>query len=104
MRSQEDFISHFKVNYDGFPRLPVWMATEVMSFGVLSKLFNALKNEDKREIAKIYHLHPKTLADWLHVLTYIRNICAHHSRLWNKKLAIRPNLHGLNDLQSKKHG
>ena len=27
---------------------------------------------------------------WLHVLTHIRNICAHHSRLWNRKLTIKP--------------
>ncbi|WP_258197724.1 MULTISPECIES: Abi family protein [Pseudomonas] len=29
---------------------------------------------------------------WLHTLTTIRNICAHHSRLWNRELGIRPEL------------
>lgn len=27
---------------------------------------------------------------WLHTLVYIRNICAHHSRLWNRTLGVRP--------------
>ncbi len=61
--------------------------------------FNGLHHKDKYPIAAIYDLHPKTLADWLHVLTYVRNICAHHSRLWNRKLAIRPNLQGLANKQ-----
>ncbi|MGE4307572.1 MULTISPECIES: Abi family protein [Bacteroides] len=30
------------------------------------------------------------IASWLHSIVYIRNICAHHSRLWNKVLGVRP--------------
>ena len=96
VRSREPFIEHFHEKYKGFPTLPVWMATEVTSFGSLSLLFKGLKNEDKHSIAhNIYKLHYKTLSNWLHFLTYIRNICAHHSRLWNKELAIKPKLDGL---------
>ncbi len=95
-RSREPFIEHFKEKYNDFPKLPVWMATEITSFGSLSILYKGLKNEDKHNIAqKIYNLHPKTLTNWLHFLTYIRNICAHHSRLWNKELAIKPKVEGL---------
>ena len=94
-RSKEEFIRHFKIHYEGFPRLPVWIATEVMTFGLLSKLFKGLTHQDKRTIGDMYNLHYKTLVDWLHVLTYIRNICAHHGRLWNRELAIRPTLQGL---------
>lgn len=94
--SREPFIEHFQEKYEGFPTLPVWMATEIISFGALSLLFKGLKNDDKRTIAQtVYNLHPKTLANWLHFLTYIRNICAHHSRLWNKELAIKPKIEGL---------
>lgn len=75
------------------------MFTEIISFGSLSILFKGLKNEDKRYIATNYYkLHPKTLIHWLHFLTYVRNICAHHSRLLNKELDIRPRLDGLNNL------
>jgi abortive infection bacteriophage resistance protein len=49
-----------------------------------------LKNIDKDAIALNFKIHSKRLTDWLYVLTYIRNVCAHHSRLWNLKLAIRP--------------
>ena len=93
-KSKEEFIVHFQEKYIGFPRLPVWMATELLSLGSLSMLFRGLKIDDQRAIAKMYEIHHKRLADWLQVLTYIRNICAHHSRLWNKRLAIRPSTSG----------
>ena len=89
-RSKEEFIRHYRETYDGFPRLPIWMATEVMSLGNVSFLYGGLKHDDKKPIAEWFDLHHKKLAHWLHVLTYIRNVCAHHGRLWNRELAIRP--------------
>ncbi len=95
-RSSDDFIRHYQSKYTGFPTVPVWMLTEVMSLGALSfgygGLINDKKNgiEDKKAIAQHFNLHHKKLGDWLHTLTYVRNICAHHSRLWNRSLAIRP--------------
>lgn len=38
----EQFIRHYDLAYTGFPTLPLWMATEVMSFGSLSNLFENL--------------------------------------------------------------
>lgn len=91
-RSREEFIRHFQQSYQGFPRIPIWMTTEIISFGALSKLYKGLKHEHKCKVADAYALHHKTLTNWMHVLTYIRNVCAHHNRLWNRELAIRPRL------------
>lgn len=96
LRSSDKFIQHYKNKYTSFPRIPVWMLTEVISFGALSFFYMGLRNdrnagvEDKKIIADYFNLHHKRLGDWLHTLTYIRNICAHHGRLWNRELAIRP--------------
>lgn len=95
-RSSEKFIEHFSNKYNGFPNLPIWMLTEIMSFGALSRLYKGMKNNksagitDKQDVASTYNVHYKTLEDWLHCLVYVRNVCAHHSRLWNRELAIRP--------------
>lgn len=89
-QSSDEFIKHFERNYAGFPQVPMWMMTEVISLGRLSYLYGGLKNEDKRDVASFFNIHYKRLGDWLHSLTYIRNVCAHHSRLWNRELAIRP--------------
>lgn len=89
-RSKEAFVLHYQQNYTGFPILPIWMATEVMSLGSLSRLYQGLNPDDKRAVAAPFNIHHKRLEDWLHILTYVRNVCAHHSRLWNRELAIRP--------------
>lgn len=89
-RSNDTFIKHYKRKYSGFPVLPIWMAAEVMSLGSLSFGYEGMKNDEKRMISQQLGLHHNRLADWLHKLTYIRNVCAHHNRLWNRALSIRP--------------
>jgi abortive infection bacteriophage resistance protein len=87
-RSKETFITHYKNTYDGFPSLPLWMAVEVMSFGSLSQLYSFLFRSDQIAIAKTTGLHSAVLRSWLHTFSYVRNLCAHHSRVWNRELAI----------------
>lgn len=89
-RSSDAFVCHFKVKYAGFPAMPIWMTTELISMGSLSMLYKGLKPDQKKAVSRRFGMHHKRLQDWLHVLTYVRNVCAHHSRLWNRELAIRP--------------
>lgn len=87
----ELFVSHHQSKYQGV--FPIWVAVEVLSFSTLSMLFKNLKNKDKLAISKEYYNVPfKYTQSWLHTLTTIRNICAHHGRLYGKKLTIRPQL------------
>ncbi|NOR57985.1 MAG: Abi family protein, partial [Sulfurimonas sp.] len=88
-RSKEIFVSHFFENYEG-KYLPVWSMVEVTSFNTLSRLFSNLKEKEQNEIADSLGLKAIVFKQWLHTITYVRNICAHHSRLWNKMLAVRP--------------
>ncbi len=89
-RSQEDFVRHFKTKYSEEKDLPLWMVVEVMTFGNLLTMFRHLTMHDKRTIAKVYGLKAKVLESWLVTINYIRNLCAHHARLWNRELAIKP--------------
>ena len=91
-RSKEDFIKSFKQNYSD-PIPPSCMMLEISSFGTISSLYRYLKNNStKRKIAKNYGLSPQIFTSWLHTLCYIRNICAHHSRLWNRILRVIPKI------------
>ena len=89
-RSDEEFVTAFKTKYiDSFP--PSWMTMEITSFGTLSILYsNLLPGRPKRNIAAYFGLTDTVFASWLHSIVYIRNICAHHCRLWNRTLSIRP--------------
>ncbi len=91
-RSRETFILHYETKYKLSNDYPIWMATEVISFGALSKLYAGLKNADKQKIADAFNVHREVFRTWFHAMVYVRNICAHHSRLWNKELAIRPDI------------
>lgn len=89
-RSDDDQIVEFRRRYsDPFP--PSWITMEVTSFGTLSMLYKGLRNgRSKRALANGYGLSDTVMESWLHAIVYVRNICAHHSRLWNKNLRIRP--------------
>jgi len=44
----------------------------------------------KKNIAATLGLSDTVFASWLHSIVSIRNVCAHHERLWNRKLRIQP--------------
>jgi abortive infection bacteriophage resistance protein len=89
-QSSDVFVSHFQTKYSGFPILPIWMATELLSMGSIVHLYKGMKNPDKSAVAQTFNVHRNRLENWLFVLAYVRNVCAHHSRLWNRQLAIKP--------------
>jgi abortive infection bacteriophage resistance protein len=91
-RARETFIEHYKSKYTGFPRLPIWMACEIMSLRSLSLLYSGLLPDPQRRICSIFEIHHGVLRNWIHVITYLRNICAHHGRLWNREFAIKPQI------------
>lgn len=88
-RSKEEFIVSFNKKY--FQPMPIWIACEVWDFGTLSKLYSGLLPEDQRLISTRYGLaDPKVMVSWIRCLNYLRNLCAHHSRLWNRNMTVQP--------------
>jgi len=91
-RSRGLFVIHFNRNYQEFPDLPIWMATEVMSFGVLSWMFSGMTRADQGTVVSRYGRQPRDLESWMHHLVYVCNLCAHHARLWDRVWSIKPRL------------
>ncbi|MBG9796825.1 Abi family protein [Brevibacillus laterosporus] len=78
-------ILHHMATYEG--HIPIWVAVEIMSFTTISKLFSNLLDEDRQHISKSYFGHDEAyLSSWLNTLSYVRNIIAHHARLFNRSL------------------
>lgn len=91
--SKEIFVEHFDQTYgDTHQHLPVWMACEIMSFGCMLTFFRGCHANLQRAVAKPLGIHPTVLESWLLALNVVRNICAHHGRLWNRILGIKPKL------------
>jgi len=93
-RSSETFIEHYKQMYSTPAYPPAWMSLEVITMGLLSKLYGNLKKGiEKKKVAKEFGLpNPLILESWMHAFAGLRNICAHHSRLWNRRFTIVPKI------------
>ncbi len=88
-RSREEFIQHHKAKY-GLP-VPLWIACEVWDFGTLSTLYAGMRNEEQDAISAKYGIsNGRVFSSWLRSLNYLRNVCAHHSRLWNRNMTDQP--------------
>jgi abortive infection bacteriophage resistance protein len=88
------FVKHFRTKYGEEEHLPVWMATELITIGTLHSLISNLPKRLRKAIARNLGLSvsQSQFVSWVGCVAYIRNICAHHSRFWNRELSIKPEL------------
>lgn len=98
-RGRDAFVDHHDAVYGG--DLPVWVLTDVLDFSDISKLFTGMRGSGRHEVMDYFSSTAppnwgKTrlnrwrssppLTNWLLHLSIVRNICAHHGRLWNRTL------------------
>lgn len=89
-KARENYARYYPLVYDHPQLMPGWAALEELTLGELSHLFSGLaRDADQKAIAGQLSLPAPLLRSWLHALTVIRNICAHHARLWNREPGIR---------------
>lgn len=93
-RSKEDFIVEHFARYDHPDCPPAWKTLEIVSFGTLSKLYGNLSGKAvKKQVAEEFmlpqHVYPES---WIRSIAVLRNCCAHHARLWNRRFPMKPQL------------
>lgn len=88
--SNETFIQHYKDNYNSPPLPPIWSVVETMTLGTLSHWFeNTNHTEAKKSIMRKFSMPTIEITEKVfHALTPVRNVCAHHNRLWNRRFPI----------------
>ena len=84
------YINHYYTTYSAPPTPPSWMVFEDVSFGVVSRTVKNIIKPECKEICQQFETTQDILSSWLHAISYIRNLCAHHSRVWNRILTIKP--------------
>jgi abortive infection bacteriophage resistance protein len=91
---KEVFLEYYQFKYcDPKDLPPSWMVTEILTIGDLSNIFDKLRErKDQNIIAKAFNIDSEVLRSWFHSISYTRNLCAHHSRLWNRDLRITPTI------------
>jgi len=96
-RSKEDFITR-SLRSRAVP--PLWAAMEVLSLGSVSKMYRLLSDQSIRlDLARGFGYPNARFAESVfHSLTVLRNVCAHHARIWHRtSIQIAPRV--LNRLQ-----
>lgn len=87
--SDEAFVVHFRDKYDD--EMPIWALTEILELGQLGRLYSGLNSSIATEIATTYGApSKKVMSSWVSSLNYVRNVSAHHARLFNRKLVSAP--------------
>lgn len=71
---------------------PIWVAVEVLSFGKVVRLYKGSPPFVQKRVAEHFNIASTVLESWLLSLNTVRNICAHHGRLWNRELSHKPKL------------
>jgi abortive infection bacteriophage resistance protein len=84
------FVKHHIQNYNR--DFPIWVMTELFTFGMLSYFYADLPTPDQKEIARdLFSTIPQNLKSWLRCCTDLRNICAHYGRLYYRLFTAIPN-------------
>lgn len=87
------FVRHFKAKYTSSTHLPIWMAVELMSLGNVTTMYQGCDDKVRDLVAThVAGVSNAIFGSWLLTLLNVRNICAHHGRLWNRALAKIPAL------------
>lgn len=100
--SKEPFVVHYRRQYKQPFLPPIWAVVETMTLGGLSRWFkNTDDTEAKKEISQALNMPTiEILEQVLHALTPMRNLCAHHGRLWNRRFAMSlPKIKRIRDRQ-----
>lgn len=111
-RSKEPYVEHFR-NADvknpklmSYPKMPVWAAVEVFSFGTLSRSLERSTNQDiPKQVAQNLDIAWSGFTSQVKSFVYLRNRCAHHARLWNHSVIDAPHVPNNVKIRAKKaHG
>jgi abortive infection bacteriophage resistance protein len=101
-RSREEFAEHFKNKYRS--NLPIWMSIELWDFGTLASILHGMRPADLDLLARLYELPKRNfLPSWAQSINFIRNVCAHHGRLWNRPLVQQPSPGRLGEVRHFEH-
>ena len=66
------------------------MVFETFTINTVSRMYRNLASRPLRQdLAATFGTDESNLRGWLHTLSYVRNLCAHHARLWNRRLVIK---------------
>lgn len=82
-------IAHLQKTYGITDYPPIWCMLEHVPFGVVTLYYDGLPPLTKQKVANTFFIQPNAFLGVLMTFKNARNICAHHSRFWNRHIPSR---------------
>ena len=79
------FVKHYNEQHEGV--FPLWVISELFTFGMTSRFYCDLKTSDKKRFAGTDY---ELMVSWLRCCSDLRNICAHHGRIYYRVFTAMP--------------
>jgi len=96
------FIKHYSSKYQSPEYPPSWMLFQLFSFWGVGNIYKSLSRTNKNQISKLYGLNFYVLESWIDCMSYLRNLCAHSDRVWNRRMTKKVNIKGFKSFFQKK--
>ncbi|MBN9420629.1 MAG: Abi family protein [Candidatus Eremiobacteraeota bacterium] len=85
--NEDEFVVRFRERYERGQIPPIWICSEMLTLGQLAHWLGNLRDpRDLHAVSFAYQLERECFLSFLQHLTEVRNLAAHHSRLFNRKL------------------
>lgn len=80
--SKKDYVNHYILDY-GY--VPFWVLVNAVSFGTISRFYGLMKETDQADIAREFSVNYEDFEEYIKIMAYFRNLCAHNERIYNAK-------------------
>lgn len=90
-QSRDQRAKHYRQTYAPPALPPIWTMKEFLTFGATSRIFQCLEGTLRTKVAAEFGVaSDQTFINWLECLVDLRNMCAHHDRLFNRSFQKQP--------------
>lgn len=80
--SKKNYINHYILKY-GY--VPFWVLVNAVSFGTISRFYGLMKETDQADIAKEFSVNYQELGEYMKIMAFFRNLCAHDERIYDAR-------------------
>lgn len=83
---KNDYITY---NIEKYNNVPLWVLSNVITLGGIISFYKLMKPAEKEYLSKKYfRVKSDELEDYMEIINFFRNVCAHDERLYNTKTKV----------------
>jgi abortive infection bacteriophage resistance protein len=90
-KTKDQRAKHYRERYSAPALPPIWTLKEFLTFGAASRIFRCLNSQIRTAVSRKFGV-PSDIVfmNWIACFVDLRNMCAHHDRLFNRVFQKQP--------------